>query len=149
MSKKKQLVIDVDLSDELNVNETKNNVLKLFEKYKNYKFIENAIIARRSSSLNFDNLGIYNNTPGDPTGNKVEQLARYKEFTDTVDSVYREFSYQLTPSEKVIYKKTLITSHKDEDVINELSLSNRNTYYNIKLNCYIKVAMWFNLEIFK
>ena len=24
------------------------------------KFIENAIIARRSSSLNFDNLGIYN-----------------------------------------------------------------------------------------
>lgn len=89
MSKKKQLVIDVDLSEELNVNETKNNVIKLFEKYKNYKFIENAIIARRSSSLNFDNLGIYNNIPGDPTGNKVEQLARYKEFTDTVDSVYR------------------------------------------------------------
>ena len=71
MGKIKDLVIDVDLSDELNVNETKHNVLNLFEKYRNYKFMKNAIIARRSSSLNFDNLGIYNNTPGDPTGNKV------------------------------------------------------------------------------
>ncbi len=149
MSIKKQIVIDVDLSNELNVNETKNNVLKLFEKYKNYKFMENAIFARRSSSLNFDNLGIYNNTPSDPTGNKVEQLTRYTEFIDTVDSVYREFSYQLTPAEKIIYKKTLISNYKDDDVINELSLSNRNTYYNTKLNCYIKVSMWFNLEVYK
>ena len=54
MGKIKDLVIDVDLSDELNVNETKHNVLNLFEKYRNYKFMENAIIARRSSSLNFD-----------------------------------------------------------------------------------------------
>ena len=31
MGKIKDLVIDVDLSDELNVNETKHNVLNLFE----------------------------------------------------------------------------------------------------------------------
>ena len=35
MGKIKDLVINVDLSDELNVNETKHNVLNLFEKYKN------------------------------------------------------------------------------------------------------------------
>ena len=32
MGKIKDLVIDVDLSDELNVNETKHNVLNFFEK---------------------------------------------------------------------------------------------------------------------
>ena len=149
MGKIKDLVIDVDLSDELNVNETKHNVLNLFEKYRNYKFMENAIIARRSSSLNFDNLGIYNNTPGDPTGNKVEQLSRYKDFTDTIDSIYKEFCYQLTQEEKIIYKKTLISNHKDDDVLEELSMTNRNTYFNLKQKCYIKVAMWFNLEVYK
>ena len=160
MGKIKDLVIDVDLSDELNVNETKHNVLNLFEKYRNYKFMENAIIARRSSSLNFDNLGIYNNTPGDPTCNKVEQqkgkqfiakveIMKYKDFTDTVDSVYKEFCYQLTQEEKIIYKKTLISNHKDDDVLEELSMTNRNTYFNLKQKCYIKVAMWFNLEVYK
>ena len=71
------------------------------------------------------------------------------DFTDTVDSVYKEFCYQLTQEEKIIYKKTLISNHKDDDVLEELSMTNRNTYFNLKQKCYIKVAMWFNLEVYK
>ena len=51
--------------------------------------------------------------------------------------------------EKLIGEYKWISNHKDDDVLEELSMTNRNTYFNLKQKCYIKVAMWFNLEVYK
>lgn len=44
---------------------------------------------------------------------------------------------------------TLEVKESGDDVLEELSMTNRNTYFNLKQKCYIKVAMWFNLEVYK
>ena len=133
----------------LNEKATYCNVQELFKKYRIFKENQKIIEARNKSSFSFDNLGIFGSRTSDPTGNKVEQIMRYKDFTDTIDCTYKLFANKLEKDEKVIYEKTLKTKHTDDDVMDELSITNRKTFYNKKMRCYLKVAMWFDLEVFE
>lgn len=133
----------------LNEKATSNNVQILFKKYRDFKEKQKIIELRNKSSLSLDNLGIFGSRTSDPTGNKVEQIMRYKDFTDTIDATYKLFSNKLEKDEKVIFEKTLRTKHVDDEVMIELSLTNRKTYYNKKMRCYLKVAMWFDLEVYE
>ena len=145
------------LSNEMNVmcnvmldeKETCSKVQELFKKYRIYKEKQKIIETRNKSPFSFDNMGIFGSRTSDPTGNKVEQIMRYKDFTDTIDNTYKLFSNKLEKDEKVIYEKTLKTKHTVEDVMAELSITNRKTFYNKKNRCYLKVAMWFDLEVYK
>lgn len=134
--------------DIYNYSETKKNVDMLFSKYRQYKEKKDIILKRTNSGLSFDNLGIYSSTPGDPVGNRVEQTEKYYNFIDTIDKIYELYSYQLTKDEKLIYKKMLLSKYTDIQMMEILNVSSYNGLYNRKQSCYIKVARWFDLEVY-
>lgn len=130
-------------------NATKTNVDALFSKYRRYKNKEEIIRKRYKASLSLDNLGIYSNGNSDPVGNKIEQLEKYKKFIDTVDEVFKLNYGDLSKDEVVIYKKYLIDKLSEEKIMEYLNISSSSSLYARKRSCIIKVAMWFDLEVYK
>jgi len=130
-------------------NATKTNVDALFSKYRRYKNKEEIIRKRYKASLSLDNLGIYSNGKSDPVGNKIEQLEKYKKFIDTVDEVFKLNYCDLSKDEVVIYKKYLIDKLSEEKIMEYLNISSSSSLYARKRSCIIKVAMWFDLEVYK
>ena len=130
-------------------NATKANVDALFSKYRRYKNKEEIIRKRYKASLSLDNLGIYSNGKSDPVGNKIEQLEKYKKFIDTVDEVFKLNYGDLSKDEVVIYKKYLIDKLSEEKIMEYLNISSSSSLYARKRSCIIKVAMWFDLEVYK
>ena len=147
--KKKDEYLSIDNIEAYDYTETKKAVDLLFQKYRSYKTKEDIISKRYNASLSLDNLGIFSSTTNDPVGNKVEQLEKYKNFTDTIDSIYKLNCSILTKDEDLIYKKILETKHSEETVMEYLNLASKNGYYIRKRNCYLKVALWFDLEVYK
>lgn len=141
--------VTLDSIDIYNYDLTKNAIEELFSKYRAFKIKEEIITKRLKSSLSLDNLGIFSNNVSDPTGNKVEQLQKYNDFTDLIDKTYNTFKNELSEDEKIIYKKTLINNFSDSEVMSMLCLSSSRSYLNRKKSCYIKVARWFDLEVYK
>lgn len=149
MEKVMSSIIDLCSNFEIDEKGTEKRVISLFKSYRKAKEKEKIITERYKASLSSDNLGIFGSGKSDPVGNKIEQLERYNEFTSSIDAIYELFSHNLTKDEKVIYKKTLESSHTHESVQAELSISSTSTYYTKKRSCYLKVATWFDLEVYK
>ena len=149
MMKRKDEYLSIDNIDDFDYVETKKLVDQLFQKYRSYKTKEDIINKRYNASLSLDNLGIFSSKTSDPVGDKVEQLERYKNFTDTIDKIYNLNCSILTKDEDLIYKKILETKHSEETVMEYLNLASKSGYYTRKRNCYLKVAMWFDLEVYK
>ena len=120
--------IEADGIENFNYNETKKNVEQLF--------------------LSLDNLGIFSSTTSDPVGNKVEQLEKYTNFTDLIDNIYKLNKSDLSKDEILIYKKYLISRVRDEDLLDYLNINSNSALFNRKRSCIIKVAMWFDLEVY-
>ena len=100
------------------------------------------------SALSLDNLGIFSSTTSDPVGNKVEQLEKYTNFTDLIDNIYKLNKSDLSKDEILIYKKYLISRVRDEDLLDYLNINSNSALFNRKRSCIIKVAMWFDLEVY-
>ena len=99
--------------------------------------------------MSLDNLGIFSSTTSDPVGNKVEQLEKYTSFTDLIDEVYRLNRNDLSKDEMIIYKKYLTSRVRDDDLLDYLNINSNSGLSNRKRSCIIKVAMWFDLEVYK
>ena len=140
--------IEVDGIENFNYNETKKNVEQLFSKYRSFKMKEEIIEKRYKSALSLDNLGIFSSTTSDPVGNKVEQLEKYTNFTDLIDNIYKLNKSDLSKDEILIYKKYLISRVRDEDLLDYLNINSNSALFNRKRSCIIKVAMWFDLEVY-
>ena len=140
--------IEADGIENFNYNETKKNVEQLFSKYRSFKMKEEIIEKRYKSALSLDNLGIFSSTTSDPVGNKVEQLEKYTNFTDLIDNIYKLNKSDLSKDEILIYKKYLISRVKDEDLLDYLNINSNSALFNRKRSCIIKVAMWFDLEVY-
>lgn len=149
MEKVMNNIIDLCSDLELDERKTEKEVIKLFKNYRIAKEKQKIIRERYKAALSSDNLSSMGTIKSDPTGNKVEQIARYDAFINKIDEIYKLFSQNLTKDEKVIYKKTLETHHSHESVQEELSIASSSTYYIRKRSCYLKVAMWFDLEVYK
>lgn len=130
-------------------NATKTNVEALFSKYRSFKSKEQIIKKRYKASLSLDNLGIYSSGINDPVGNIVEQLEKYQKFIKTVDDVYKLNSKDLSKDEVVIYKKYLIEKMTEEDLLSILNITSSSSLYARKRSCIVKVALWFDLEVYK
>lgn len=141
--------IEVDGIENFNYSETKRNVEQLFSKYRSFKVKEEIIEKRYKSALSLDNLGIFSSTTSDPVGNKVEQLEKYTSFTDLIDEVYRLNRNDLSKDEMIIYKKYLTSRVRDDDLLDYLNINSNSGLSNRKRSCIIKVAMWFDLEVYK
>ena len=140
--------IEADGIENFNYNETKKNVEQLFSKYRSFKMKEEIIEKRYKSALSLDNLGIFSSTTSDPVGNKVEQLEKYTNFTDLIDNIYKLNKSDLSKDEIIIYKKYLISRVRDEDLLDYLNINSNSALFNRKRSCIIKVAMWFDLEVY-
>ena len=144
----KNIIGTIELEN-FNYSETKRNVEQLFSKYRSFKVKEEIIEKRYKSALSLDNLGIFSSTTSDPVGNKVEQLEKYTSFTDLIDEVYRLNRNDLSKDEMIIYKKYLISRVRDDDLLDYLNINSNSGLSNRKRSCIIKVAMWFDLEVYK
>ena len=144
----KNIIGTIELEN-FNYSETKRNVEQFFSKYRSFKIKEEIIEKRYKSALSLDNLGIFSSTTSDPVGNKVEQLEKYTSFTDLIDEVYRLNRNDLSKDEMIIYKKYLTSRVRDDDLLDYLNINSNSGLSNRKKSCIIKVAMWFDLEVYK
>lgn len=149
MIKNSRSFVEVDGVENFNYSETKRNVEQLFSKYRSFKTKEEIIEKRYKSALSLDNLGIYGSTTSDPVGNKVEQMEKYTNYTDLIDNVYRINKSDLSKDEIIIYKKYLLSRVRDDDLLDYLNINSNSALFNRKRSCIIKVAMWFDLEVYK
>lgn len=149
MVKKSNELLSEYALENFDYNMTKHNVEKLFAKYRSLKDKEEVIRKRYKASLSLDNLGIFSSGISDPVGNKVEQLEKYRKFIDTIDKVFKLNCNELTEDELIIYKKSLISRASDEELLEYLNLSSRSSLVPRRKSCIVKVALWFDLEVFK
>ena len=149
MIKNSRSFVEVDGVENFNYSETKRNVEQLFSKYRSFKAKEEIIEKRYKSALSLDNLGIYGSTTSDPVDNKVEQMEKYTNYTDLIDNVYRINKSDLSKDEIIIYKKYLLSRVRDDDLLDYLNINSNSALFNRKRSCIIKVAMWFDLEVYK
>ena len=109
----------------------RNNMENLFSKYRAYKDKKETIEERLKNSIDLDNLGIFSSKKSDPTYNKVEQLNKHK----------------LSKDEYQILKKSLNYKYTTEQMSEMLNLGYQATFQR-KKSCYIRVALWFDLEAY-
>lgn len=148
MTKSNKRFIEVDDVDSFDYEKTKNNVDLLYRKYRNFKNKYDILTKRYNSSLSFDHLGICTRGPGDPTGKKVEQNEKFEKFVNTIDEIYSLYCDELSEDEKIVYKNCLVTKHTDDDLMELLCMSHGAAFLR-KRSCYLKVAKWFDLEVYK
>ena len=125
----------------------RNNMENLFSKYRAYKDKKETIEERLKNSIDLDNLGIFSSKKSDPTYNKVEQLDKITRFIDTVDKVVKLNKHKLSKDEYQILKKSLNYKYTTEQMSEMLNLGYQATFQR-KKNCYIRVALWFDLEVY-
>ena len=130
-----------------NYEATRKNLDSLLAKYRTYKSKKTTIEERIKNSIDLDNLGIFSSRKSDPTYNKVEQLERINNFIDTVDKVIKLYKNKLSKDEYLILKKCLDYKYTTEQISEMINLGYQATFQRRK-NCYIRVALWFDLEVY-
>lgn len=130
-----------------NYEATRKNLDSLLAKYRTYKSKKTTIEERIKNSIDLDNLGIFSSRKSDPTYNKVEQLERINNFIDTVDKVIKLNKKKLSKDEYLILKKCLDYKYTTEQISEMINLGYQATFQRRK-NCYIRVALWFDLEVY-
>ena len=130
-----------------NYEATRKNLDSLLAKYRSYKSKKTTIEERIKNSIDLDNLGIFSSRKSDPTYNKVEQLERINNFIDTVDKVIKLNKNKLSKDEYLILKKCLDYKYTTEQISEMINLGYQATFQRRK-NCYIRVALWFDLEVY-
>ena len=130
-----------------NYEATRKNLDSLLAKYRTYKSKKTTIEERIKNSIDLDNLGIFSSRKSDPTYNKVEQLERINNFIDTVDKVIKLNKNKLSKDEYLILKKCLDYKYTTEQISEMINLGYQATFQRRK-NCYIRVALWFDLEVY-
>lgn len=130
-----------------NYEATRKNLDSLLAKYRTYKSKKTTIEERIKNSIDLDNLGIFSSRKSDPTYNKVEQLEKINNFIDTVDKVIKLNKNKLSKDEYLILKKCLDYKYTTEQISEMINLGYQATFQRRK-NCYIRVALWFDLEVY-
>lgn len=130
-----------------NYEATRKNLDSLLAKYRTYKSKKTTIEERIKNSIDLDNLGIFSSRKSDPTYNKVEQLERINNFIDTIDKVIKLNKNKLSKDEYLILKKCLDYKYTTEQISEMINLGYQATFTR-KKNCYIRVALWFDLEVY-
>ena len=130
-----------------NYEATRKNLDSLLTKYRTYKNKKITIEERVKNSIDLDNLGIFSSCKSDPTYNKVEQLEKINNFIDTVDKIIKLNKNKLSKDEYLILKKCLDYKYTTEQISEMINLGYQATFQRRK-NCYIRVALWFDLEVY-
>ena len=137
---------DLQLYD---LEKTKQNVNLYFIKYRNLKRKANVIRSRvKSSTDGLDGIGIFSSIVSDPTFNKCVKLDEVTKFIDLTDKIINVNINVLNEEEKIIFTKTIIGESTYDDIVNIIGHT-RNYINDRRKSCFVKVATWFDLEVYK
>ena len=137
-----------EILDEYDYFQTKEEVLKFFAKYRTYKIKVEEIYDNYNSTFSDDQMGIFSSKLNDPTAKRALKIVEYKKYLDAMDKKFKALRLRLTSDEKIIFNYTILSKHTDEELAEKLSLDKSNIYLR-KKSCYIKVAKYFHIDIFK
>jgi len=144
----KPRIYEMEIIDEFNYPETRNHVLDYFSKYRLCSAKINNILNSYNCSLSNDNMGIFSSRKSDPTSNKATKIIECRDYVEDMNKDFRKLRMRLTEEEKVIFNLSILSKHTDEELAEELSLDKTNIYQR-KKSCFIKVAQYYNIEVFK
>jgi len=144
----KPKIYEMEIIDEFNYPETKNHVLDYFSKYRLCNAKINNILNSYNCTLSNDNMGIFSSRISDPTSSKATKIIECKDYVEDMNKDFRKLRMRLTEEEKVIFNLSILSKHTDEELAEELSLDKTNIYQR-KKSCFIKVAQYYNIEVFK
>jgi len=116
-----------------------------FSKYRDYKERLDIIESRIESGLSNDNLSVFSSNISNPTENKVEQRSRYIDYVDEIEKVIDLVIKILTEDEITVLRYSLLSNYNDNDIAEIMHLY-KNSYFQRKKSCYIKVAKYFGLD---
>lgn len=148
MLKTKITLLDDEIIKEYDFNKTRIMVRNHFSLYRSYSTKVEFISLRYNSPLGTDNMGSYSSLISDPTGNRVEQIERMNDYLIEMRDSFKILLMKLTNEEKIIFNMSILASNTDEDVAEALNIDKSNIYKR-KKSCYIKVAIYYGLEVFK
>lgn len=147
---KKTKLLENDIIEEFDYVKTKDRVLEYFYRYRSFKRKVDLIGNEYNSCLS--NVG--NNTTSniikknDITAKKAEKILIEKEYIEKINKSLKGLKYKLTSDEKVILEYCILSTNTDEFVAEALFLEKCNIYKR-KKSCFIKVALYYGLEVLK
>lgn len=141
-------LLDKNVIKLFNYEETRLAVLKYFNKYTENKRMIDVVESSYSSPLGNDNMGIFSSKVSDPTGQKGSRCIEYINYIEKMNASLRPLKLKLTNDEKIILDESILTRHTDDELSISLSLDKSNVYPR-KKSCYIKVALYYGIEVYK
>lgn len=123
-------------------------VLAHFKEYYEKRTMIDVIEASYSSPQANDNMGIFSSRISNPTAQKGTKAIEYKNYLESVEITLRPLKLRLTKDEKIILEESILSRHTDDDLALALSID-KSCIYHRKKSCYIKVALYYGLEVYK
>lgn len=147
---KQPKLLENNIIEEFDYIKTKDKVLEHFYRYRTSKrkldLISNEYKACLSDIKNKTNSNVFGKI--DTTAKKAEKIINEKEYIEEIEKSLKGLKYKLTPDEKVILEYCILSTHTDEVVADVLFLEKCNIYKR-KKSCFIKVALYYGLEVLK
>lgn len=144
---KEPKLYDKEVLSKYNYQETKEEVLQYFSKYRAYIAQIEEISDSYSCSLSNDSMGIFSSNISDPTSKRALKILEFKNYIDSMNKELKSLRLKLTSDEKVIFNYSILSRHTDEELADMLSMD-KSSIYHRKKSCYVKVAKYFHIEVF-
>lgn len=138
--------LDNDIIDKYDYEKVVVSVNKKFTKYRWLKTKKSLVLNKYKSPLVEEKIGDIPKTNSDTTGNKALKLIQIDEYLEQFDNELSQLKEKLTVEEKIVLQNSIIDKTTDEILSIKLSIS-RAKVYPYKKSCYVKVAMFFNLDL--
>lgn len=126
----------------------KIRVKAFFEKYKECITKKRLIAFSINDPLGNDNMGIFSSTITNTVHNKVEQMEKISRYIDNMNSRIDFLKKEFTEDEKIIFQMSILDDILDEDIADAVCMTRRGLYSR-KKSCYIKTAIFFNLDVLR
>lgn len=144
----KPKILNQEIINAFDYPKTRQAVLGLFSKYRLYSQKIEAVLESYNGALANNNSGILSSQISDKTSSKAIKIADYKNFIDDFEKSFKKLKLKMTEDEKKIFELSILSSHSDEEVAEKLSLDKSNIYPR-KKSCFIKTALFYNVEVMK
>ena len=131
-----------------NYESIKIRVKDFFAKYKEFLIKKRLIAFSINDPLGNDNMGIFSSQISNVVQNKVEQMEKLNNYINSMNAHISFLKKEFTEDEKLIFQMSILDDMLDEEIADSMSMTTRGLYPK-KKSCYIKTAIFFNLDVLK
>lgn len=144
---RKPKLLENSFISNFNYDKIRISVRNYFQEYRQKKELIDIVSLRYNSPLGSNNVGTVSSSISDTTGTKAIKCIEYQNYIDSIEKCLRPLKLKLTIDEKIILNLSILSNLTDDEVANEL-LIEKGSIYHRKKSCYIKVALYFGLEVY-